>query len=359
MDYKSYFDIPNGITYLNTPGNGLLPRQHHAWRQQWENEFFDPKEDLRDRQAEFINSVKEVASRLFHCPSTNYYAVPNFSFGFNTLITGLSPGLKFALLNEDYPSVNYPVLSRGLEHVIITIDENLEDNIRHTLAKDHPDVLIFSLVNYITGIKIDLDFIKQLRLEYPDLIIIGDATQYLGTEPFDFSNSGFDAIGASGYKWLLAGFGNGLFFLSDRLKEKLYVQAQQGTRPKEAMWANKAILDTFFEPGHQDTLSHGTLKQSFTFLEELGLDHIRQQLQRVSQYTYEGLDHRGLLLPIIGKRKVRSPFINIQTTPELYPQLLAEGIKCFPRGTGIRIGIHLYNDEGDIDKLFKIIDRHI
>jgi selenocysteine lyase/cysteine desulfurase len=137
------------------------------------------------------------------------------------------------------------------------------------------------------------------------------------------------------------------------------VQAQQGTRPKEAMWANKAILDTFFEPGHQDTLSHGTLKQSFTFLEELGLDHIRQQLQRVSQYTYEGLDHRGLLLPIIGKRKVRSPLINIQTTPELYPQLLAEGIKCFPRGTGIRIGIHLYNDEGDIDKLFKIIDRHI
>ena len=204
--------------------------------------------------------------------------------------------------------------------------------------------------------KINLGFIQKLKEEYPQLLIIGDATQYLGTKPFDFLKSGFDAVGGSGYKWLMAGFGNGYMMISDQLKSKLYAEAQQGERPQEAMWSSKSILDTFFEPDHQDTLSHGTLFQSVQFLKEIGLENVAKHLEELREYAYQKLGERSLLLQEIENRTVKSSLINVQLDPKHYDVLMAEGIKCFPRGTGIRIGLHLYNTKEDIDKMIEVID---
>ncbi|MGN0002502.1 MAG: aminotransferase class V-fold PLP-dependent enzyme [Sphingobacterium composti] len=357
MDYKSYFDIPSDITYLNTSGNGLMPSTHYKWREEREKKFFDIRGDLRDQQGTFIANVKAEFGELFNCPVQNLFAVPNFSFGLHTLLNGMPKGLRYAILEEDYPSLNYPIISRQLDYVSIPVNENLEDNIEDILQSNGIDVLVFSIVQYIKGIKIDLNFVKKLKLKFPNLLIIGDATQYLGTEPFDFLNSGFDVVGGSGYKWMMAGFGNGYMMISDNVKSMLYVDAQLGERPKEAMWSAKSILDTFFEPGHQDTLSHGTLLQSVRLFKEIGLDNIQQQLKDITQYAYQKFDERGLLLTEIKNRKVKSSLINIQIAPKHYDLLMSNGIKCFPRGTGIRIGIHLYNTKEDIDKLIAVIDK--
>ncbi|MFZ4863168.1 aminotransferase class V-fold PLP-dependent enzyme [Sphingobacterium sp. Mn56C] len=357
MDYKSYFDIPEGISYFNTPGNGLLPKSHHAWRRQREYDFFNPKGDLREQQGPFIDTVKAAFGGMFNCPTANIFAVPNFSFGFNTLMEGLDSSLSCALLHEDYPSLNYPVLYRGFPVEWITVDAAIETNIRAVVATKKPKILLLSIVQYVSGVKIDLDFIKQLRNDFPDLLIIGDATQYLGTEPFDFLASGFDAVGGSGYKWLMAGFGNGYFMVSDRLKAMLYAKAQQMDRPTEAMWSNKTILNTFFEPGHQDTLSHGTLLQSINFFNAIGLENVQAYLNELRDYAYQAFKKHNLLLPIAEQRALKSSVVNLQIPPEWYPQLLELGIRCFPRGGGIRIGLHIYNDKTDIDYLIKSIER--
>lgn len=357
MDYKSYFDVPADITYLNTPGNGLLPIEHHKWRRDREHNFFDVSSDLRDQQNEFISEVKRELSSLFHSDFQHTYMIPNFSFGLQTLLGGLPKGLKYALLEEDYPSLNYPVLSRQSDHVWIRVEANLEENIEECIRKHQVDVLLLSIVQYINGMKVDLEFVKRLKADFPDLIIIGDATQYLGTETFDFANSGFDAVGGSGYKWLMAGFGNGYLMISEQLKSLLYQDAQQGERPKEAMWSRKSILDTFFEPGHQDTLSHGTLLQSVLLLKEIGLQNVQRYIQEIQAYAYEKLDDRNLILPEIWNRKIKSSLINVQINPTFYNVLMENGIKCFPRGTGIRIGLHIYNTKEDIEKLITVIDK--
>ena len=355
MDYKSYFDIPEDIIYLNTPGNGLLPRENHKWRRQRDSDFFDVRGDLRDKQPAFIASLKGSIAELFGCKSNNVYALPNFSFGMHMLLTGLPKDLRVLLLEDDYPSLNYPVLTHGFEIKRISMTEDLEDKILK-LAKDGLfDVLMLSVVQYISGFKIDLEFIKKLKTDYPNILIIADATQFLGTEPFDFEKSGFDAIGTSGYKWLMAGFGNGFFILSDYLKELLYRDAQLQEAPKEQMWAHKSILDTIFEPGHQDTLAHGTLLQSLKFLENLGLENVKNHNEDLIAYAHEIFDNEGWLLPLIRTRKIKSSVINVQVSPSLYPYLMDKGVKCFPRGTGIRIGLHLYNNREDIDKFVRIL----
>lgn len=358
MDFKSYFEIPSNITYLNTAGNGILPKSHHAWRRNWERDFFDLKGDLRDQQSIFIKGIKEEFSSLFGCLVERLFLVPNFSFGYNTLLDGLDKSLRFVLLEEDYPSLNYPVISRGFEHVVLPVSEGLEDDIYQYIKINNADVLALSVVNYITGFQVSLDFIKKLRNDFPDLLILADATQYLGIEPFDFEKSGFDAVGGSGYKWMMAGFGNGYMMLSERLKNCLYVDAQQKEKPTVLMWSHKSILDIYFEPGHQDTLSQGTLGQSVAFFKKVGLANIQSYLKELKEYAYSVFADRNWLLPSIVNREDKSTLINLQIDTAIYPFLLEQGIKCFPRGTGIRIGLHLYNTKEDIDRLVDVINSY-
>lgn len=357
MDYKSYFEIPDHLTYINTAGNGLMPTSHHSWRRNRELAFFDPYGDLRDQQAAFMLSVKEGLGRLFNCPVGQIYAVPNFSFGYNTVLEGLPKDTHFLLIDDEYPSLNYPIKSRGFSYSAIETSSNLEERILAEVRNQQPDALVLSIVNYINGLKIDLNLFKQLRAEFPDLLLIADATQFMGTEPFDFLNSGFDVVAGSGYKWMMAGFGNGYVMLSARMKDLLFQDAQQKERPSEAMWSSKSILDTFFEPGHQDTLSHGTLLESVKFLEYIGLSNIQEHLSELKEYAVKQFLDRDLLLPLIANRKVKSTLFNIQIDPKHYPQLLSSGIKCFPRGSGIRIALHLYNTYADVDQFINIVDK--
>lgn len=360
MDYKSYFDIPKAVYYLNTPGNGLLPQTHHRWRAQRERDYFDPSSSLRDQHTEFIREVKNGISRLFNCSLAGVYSLPNFSFGYNVLLDGLPKRLKFAILQDDYPSLNYPVKSRGFDFEMIAVhDGNVEERILELMERNKVDVLLLSMVQYISGLKIDLSFIKQLKVSYPDLIIIGDATQFLGTEPFDFLNSGFDAVGGSGYKWMMAGFGNGYFMLSERLRSILYQEAQKRSAPEEAMWAHKSVLDVYFEPGHHDTLAQGTLLQSIYFFEELGLENVKQYLGELEAYAYKKFEERSWLLESIVQRSHRSPVFNLQVPQQVYPALIDNGVRCYPRGSGIRVGLHIYNDKNDVDVLVDILERVI
>lgn len=355
MDYNKHFDIPNDILYLNTPGNGLLPKTSKTWRLERDISFFDTASDLRDKQLEFLVGVKQKVVDLFHSKFEQTFLTPNFSFGYNTLIDLLPKGYRYLVLEEEYPSLQYPIVNRKLNYIQIKPSTQLEEDLAGAIKFHKPDVLVLSIVQYISGLKVDLNFIKKLKKENPSLIILADGTQYLGTEPFNFTESGFDAVASSGYKWLLSGFGNGFICLSEQLVEVIREQTQDIPKPQAAMWANKSLLSTYFEPGHQDTLSHGTLGHSLTFLSDIGLNNIEFHLQALKKEAYQLLGERGWLLPHT-KRAIQSSVINIQVDPQLYPNLLNSGVKCFPRGTGIRIGLHLYNNLADIHRLINILE---
>ena len=176
MPLREHFDIPSTLIYLNTPGNGLLPKESHQWRLEREKDFYDPKGFLRDQQPAFIDNVRAQIASSFDTAVERVFCTPNFSFGFSTLIDRMPRNLHFLLLEEDYPSLNYPIINRGLGHSFISLTANLEEDILHAIDKHRPDVLLLSLVQYINGLKIDLNFIKKLKISRPDLIIIGDGT---------------------------------------------------------------------------------------------------------------------------------------------------------------------------------------
>jgi len=355
MSYRTHFTIPAETIYLNTAGNGLIPDTIKTWRKERDTVFFEADGNLREQQPAFIQGVKQTIAEVFHCQTNQIFNTANFSVGFNTLLSGLDRNLEFLLLADDYPSLNYPIISRGFKHSFVPLDHQVEQHITQALKERKPDILALSLVQYISGIKIDISFLQEIKAQYPDLYILVDGTQFLGTEPIDFEQSGIDAIGTSGYKWLLSGFGNGFMYISNRLQALLFQDSQNASLAP--MWEGREKINIYFEPGHIDTLAQGTMQQSLKFLQEKNLADIQAYLKTISHLAREEFIARNLLSEDIIKRSNQSPIFNLDIDPKHYPYLVAHGVKCFPRGKGIRIAFHLYNTEDDLNSLLKILDH--
>ena len=188
-NFRKPFPVLQSYTYLNTAASGLLSEKVLEFRQDHDLDFLIQGSILKEKQGKLLTSVRETVGSFFNCAPNRVALVPNFSTGFNILLEGLEKPKKVLLLEGDYPSINWAVESRDFEICYAEINENLEKNIAEAVVEHKPDFFAFSIVQYINGIKIDFEFLKKLKDENPELILIVDGTQSCGTEFYDFDKS--------------------------------------------------------------------------------------------------------------------------------------------------------------------------
>ncbi|MEO6836914.1 MAG: aminotransferase class V-fold PLP-dependent enzyme [Ginsengibacter sp.] len=356
MDFISVFPILKNYTYLNTAYSGLLSVDIAKWRATHDADFVSGGSDFRIKYASLIDELRTNISGLFGSKKENTFLVNNFSIGFNTLLNVLDRKHRFLLLQEDYPSILNPVISMGFDYHEVAIDEKIEENILNAIEDFKPTVFSFSIVQYISGFRMDGAFIKKIKATYPDLLLVADGTQFTGTTVFNFSLSGLDAFVGSGYKWLMGGYGNGYVFLSDQLKGQLY-QDRKSVPVSTNSFIKENILSSSFEPGHLDTLSFGTLHQGLNYLQSLGMDHIEKTNQQLCQKARDAFYSRGLIPAWMFNRKEQSTIINLPLGTETIDRLNAAGILSSKRGTGLRISFHFYNNMKDLDHFLEVLDQ--
>lgn len=355
-EIRRHFPALHSCTYLNTASNGVIPKPVIDWRRQHDLDLMNHASVFRDKHKEHIEQIREKVATFFHSSSSETALIPNLSFGINMVLEALPKGKKILLLQGDYPSISWPVETRGFEICYAQIDENLEANIESAIAKHKPDVFMFSIVQWLTGIKIDFQFLKDIKNNYPNLLLVGDGSQYLGMETFNFAESGIDILGTSGYKWLTAGYGNGFLMIKEQVQQQLYPRTLGFN---SALGFDSSPNDTLFirrfEPGHQDTLNYGSLEQSLLFVEQMGLKKVYSHLKQLSEDAKEQLTALGLLEEHTIHRKEHSSIFKIKGDKELFQKLRNENIISSPRGGGIRISFHYYNTQRDLDHLTNII----
>ncbi|RXG18444.1 selenocysteine lyase/cysteine desulfurase [Leeuwenhoekiella aestuarii] len=352
---KKEFPVTANYTHLNTAGTGLLSETLLDFRQNHDLDYLVMGSLMKDNQDKFTTKVREEVGKFFNCKAQNVALVTSFSTGFNVFLEALPAKSKVLLLQEDYPSINWPVEARDFDISYAKIDVNLEDNILKAVEKEKPEVLCISLVQYISGVQINLEFLKSLKAEYPDLLICADGTQYCGVAPFDFENSGIDVLGASTYKWLNAGYGNGFFLFKDAVKDRL--------KPKAVGFASirgkyKEAGDTLigkFEPGHLDTLNSGSLQAAIQLVNKIGYSAITTQIELLKEKALNAFAERNLLDDVVINRKQHSSIFNIKGDQQLFEKLKQNDIICSQRGDGIRVSFHYFNTEDDLEKLLKLI----
>ena len=345
------FPILNDMTYLNTAASGLLPKSVMDFRREHDLAFFEQGSRFKMHQAEFLSKTREAVGRFFKCAPNHIALVPNFSFGFNTLLDGLPKSSRFLVLKGDYPSINWPIETRKFQTSYAEINEHLEDNIAEAFEKQQPDVFAFSIVQFISGIKIDLKFIYLLKQKYPKTLFFADGTQYCGTEVFDFESSGIDVLGASAYKWMNAGYGNGFFLFKDHVTKTVFPTTTGFNSSFGKCKQQDGCFIGKFEPGHQDTLNYGSLQKAIELIESLGLETIQESIATLSKIAKQEFTNLGLLDETVVSRSIHSSIFNLKGDDTLFKTLEKSNIICVQRGEGIRVGFHFLNTEHDLQRL--------
>ncbi|QCW98934.1 aminotransferase class V-fold PLP-dependent enzyme [Aggregatimonas sangjinii] len=355
---RKQFPILRQYIYANTPVLGPLYDDLLDWRQEHDLDFIMKASGMRDTTLQIISECRTAVGTYFGCKGENIALVNNFSTGMNMLLGALDPNQKVLLLEEDYPSVVWPFETRGFPISYVEIDEHLEDNIRIAVQKGDVDILALSIVQWQNGIKIDLDFLKELKKAHPNLLILADGTQFCGTTSFDFESSGIDVLGTSAYKWLLSGYGSGFMLFKDNVKERCQLHtmgfnAANGDPQKK----DSVRFARRFEPGHLACLNFGSLKFSLYFMDKVGKDVIDTQNRKLSLKAKKEFTELGILQEAVVKRKEHSTIFNIKGDDQLFQYLTDSDVICAQRGEGIRLGFHFYNTEKEIDAIVEMLKK--
>jgi len=318
-----------------------MSTQLFEYRNNLEKEYLRKGDVFKVDGIQRIDSFRKTISAFINSPKKNTFFTSNFSIGYSYILDLIPKGSRVLTLENDYDSLLEGLAERDFLVDYVPITSDFELQIEKQLDKKEYSVLAISVVQFLSGIKVDFNALNKIKEKHPTLIIIGDSTQFIGSDFFDFNHSPFDVIIGSGYKWLLAGFGNAYISVSDHFLNQTKCSSQ-------------IIYDKVYA-GHINFLGSASLDFAIKFFQNNDFNNLIKIKNHLGTLLREGLKELNLLDPIVEKREDHSSIYTILGDKTLYDKIQSSGIRCALRGKGVRVAVHFYNNESDIDNFIKIL----
>ena len=321
-----------------------------------------------------IALLRASAAAMMNASKEEVAFVKNTSEGISIVATGVdwNAGDRVVTTAVEYPANVYPWMelarSRGVELVMVP-EETAGDGSRHVplekilRAADHPRTRMVTLshVEYASGQRHDLGAVGAFCRERNILFCV-DAIQSLGVLPVDVKAMHIDYLSADGHKWLLGPEGAGVFYCRRELLER--------TRPATLGWMN--VVDALnygnydytlrpdagrFECGSYNVPGLLALKASVELLAGLGVGAVSRRIKALTDRLVEGLGGKGysIVSPRSGDQwsgivsfVADDPAKHVGISKTLRAEHRTE---IALREGRLRASPHLYNTEGQIDRL--------
>ena len=355
-------------TYLNQASLGLIPGSTvDAMRAFLEEVAQFGNLYLRDEQeATILDGLRAAGAGLLGTSPHSVAIVGSASEGLGQVASLLAPSRGDVLLvASDFPSVTYPWLAAAERHGIPL--RFVEDRPGRNLGQDLVDaidpataVVVFSVVQYATGTRIDARSVADRAREVGARVVV-DATQLAGVGPVDTVGWGADALVTSGYKWLSAHGGVALLALTPDLRGRLPgLVGWKGTHEPFAFDARELTLAEDARRFELATMSYTSaigLEASIGMLSSVGIDRIEAHARSLAARLIDRADELGWRpFRALDDPSAASHLVSLRHS-DLDPALVADrlasrhGVVCGGRGGGLRVSLHAYNDEDDVDRL--------
>jgi cysteine desulfurase/selenocysteine lyase len=372
IDRREYAGLAT-CTYLNQASLGLLPRvsleasvrfltdvaQHGNLR-------------LSDQaEAEILDSLRAAAADLLGAPLASIAVVGGASEGLGQLAALLSgPDGEVILVPSDFPSVTYPWLAAQerlgmrIRWVPDTAGEDLTASIVDAIS-ERTTVVCVSAVQFSTGTRVNVaDLVARARSTGARVVV--DVTQMAGAVPVTMSEWGADALVCSGYKWLSAPGGVALLAVAEDLADRVPpLVGWKGSatpfdfRPEELSLARDARR---FELSTMSYSAASGLLASIRLLTGIGLPSIREHADRLAETLvqrvaplgwapYRPLGDRSASGHILSLRHPTAPVEEVQAALAGEHRIITSS-----RVGGIRVSLHVYNDDDDVRALSEALE---
>jgi phosphoglycolate phosphatase-like HAD superfamily hydrolase len=187
--------------------------------------------------------------------------------------------------------------------------------------------------------------------------LIVDGSQSLGALPIDVEADGIDALSASGYKWLMAGYGIGVLYVSADLLA--------GSRSPVAGWFSQRDPDAFVHDRLELKSSAGVLEVgspnfagifalggALALHAELGVDTVAGHIAGLTEHLQAALDREGFTVasPRAPHQRAGITIVEMPDAQGVVRRLAEGGIIVAARGAGLRVAPHVYNSEQDVQR---------
>ena len=321
----------------------------------------------RDEVA-YCETLRERASRLLHCDSSQVAIVASASEILGQLPMLLQPRLKSTILavSSDFPAITRPWLRLAAlkNHTVRFVDDQAMHDLTDTLIEaidESTSVVAVSSVQYATGTVVDIPRLRQSTIQVGARLIV-DATQAAGATRVDATAWDADAVVTSGYKWLGGHGGVALAIMSPRLLEQ--IPPLTGWMGATAPFGFDATSVSLATDARRYTLS------TMSYVSVVGLVVAIEQLLSLGEARIEA-HARSLAAMLVSEASKYSwqPFRSVgdpagsphiislgrprESVQAIVERLRSHNIVCSTRGGRIRISLAPYNDESDVNTLIE------
>ncbi len=326
-------------------------------------EWFSGSEELRALAAQVMGTDSDAVA-----------LVPAASYGIATAAANLplARGQSIVILHQQFPSNVYAWYELAKKNGGRVVVAQREPGMGWTEAllraiDENTAIVAVPQCHWTDGSKVDLERVgERVRAVGAGLVI--DASQSLGASPLSLERVQPDFLTAVGYKWLLGPYGLGYLYVAPKWRES-------GV-PLEQSWIARAGSDDFSRlVDHTDAYRPGARRfdmgespqfvlapMAIAALGQIlawGVERVQQTLalltekaaQMAADIDYAALPREQRSAHMIGIRHAGG-------IPAGLPQLLHDAnVFVSVRGDSIRIAPYLYNDAGDIERLFAVLRK--
>ncbi len=372
---KHLFDIPDSVTYLACASQTPLLRATVAAGESGVLRKAHPWEPHRDEAAREATEVRTLFAGLIGATANDIAIVPATSYGIAVAAANLAiaPNREILVLEEQFPSNYYAWHRLAAENdaKLIAVERPTDANWTTAVLdriRPETDIVAVPPCHWTDGSRLDLEAIGTKCRSIGAALVV-DGTQLVGAAPFDVAAVQPDFMVCSAYKWLLCPYTLAFLYVAPHRQNGRPIEFHAGARrdDHEPGGHNTGYPLQFVDNARRYDMGERNnpinLPMAVTALNQLHTwnpTHIAATMARLTDQIAESAVERGYSVPpkahriahFIGFRGPTPP------PPDLADRCAADGVHLNLRSDAIRISPYLFTDEMDIDRLFKVFDRH-
>jgi selenocysteine lyase/cysteine desulfurase len=371
-DVRDEFPIFEHTTYLNSCSQGALSRRVRAAYEEY-LDGWDEHGAEWEHWVERAEAARAGFARLVRAAPEEVAVTTSVSQGVSAIVSALpfERGARRRIVVSEYefPTVGQIAHAqelRGAEvvHVRPEADGSIPPE-RFAEAVDGRTALVCcTTLSYRTGHRHDVPAIAGIAHEHGALCL-ADSYQAVGALDLEVEALGADFVTGGTVKYLLASAGLGFLYVRRELLPTL-LPTQTGWFADEDIFRmdisdySPAADARRFDSGTPPVPNIYAGLAGMSIVEEAGTPAIESHVAGLAARLVDGLDELGATVVTPRDPARRGPLVCVRSTDvaALVRVLRDERLVCSSRDDALRVSLHLYNVEEDVERVLSALGRH-
>jgi len=371
--FRSRFPIFEHTTYANSCSQGALSvdvrRAYEEYLAGWDEHGAE-----WEHWVERAEAARGAFARLVGADPTEIAVTTSVSQAVSALVSALplERGRNRIVISEfEFPTVGQIAHAqelRGAEvvHVRPEPDGRIPPERFAEVIDERTALVCCTAISYRTGYRLDVAEVARLAHEQ-DALCLEDSYQAAGVTPLDVRELGVDLLTAGTVKYLLASAGLAFMFVRRDLHRLLPTQtgwfADEDIFRMDISDYSPASDARRFDAGTPPVPNIYAGIAGMSVVEEAGVAAIEVHVRGLVDRLLAGLDELGATVATPRGEGEHGPLICVGSTdPNALVRALAEErIVTSSRDANLRVSLHLYNVEEDVDRILEALagSRHL